>query len=121
MLGSTSIYPEKNTASLMTSSPITSPQVPPIEPLPLNLSMESDKPDTRKFRTSTVSVSASSPVHRADISLDTLKSPDNTSVQAFSTPVVVPSFSADWSKLNKDESRNLLICVLFVLKHLDKG
>ena len=122
MLGSTSIYPEKNIMSLTTSSPIGSPQILPIEPLPLNSPMESDKADTRKFRTSMISVSPSSPVHKADLSLDTPKSPDSTSVQAFPTPVdLVQSFSADWSKLHKDESRNLLICVLFVLKHLDKG
>ena len=116
MLGSTSIYPGS-----MALSPIVLPPSSPNEHLPLNSPMENDKPDARKLRTSTVSVSPSSSVYKADLSiLDGSKSPDNTSVQSFPFPVMQP-FNPDWSKLSKDESRNFLVCVLFVLKHLDNG
>lgn len=123
MLGSTSIYPERNIASSLVMSPVASPLSSTNEHLPLNLIFENDKPDNRKLRFSTVSLSPTSSVHKVDFSLlDGPKSPDNSSVQSFPTPIVATqSFSADWSKLNKDESRNLLICVLFVLKHLDNG
>ena len=121
MLGSTSIYPEKSVTGSV--SPISSPLVTPNEQFPLNSPLENDKPDTRKLRTSTISVSPSSATQKADLTLlDVPRSPDSTSVQSFPSPAVVAqSFSADWSKLSKDESRNLLVCVLFVLKHLDKG
>ena len=121
MLGSTSIYPEKNIGGPMALSPNVLPPSSPNDHLPLNSPMEIDKADNRKLRTSTISVSPTSSVHMFDGS----KSPDIASVQSFSTSptsaAVMQSFSADWSKLNKDESRNLLICVLFVLKHLDNG
>lgn len=123
MLGSTSIYLEKNITSPMTLSPIASPLVAPVEHLPLNSPLENDKPDSRKLRGSVISVSPTSSVHKTDLTiLDVPKSPDNTSIQSFPTSAIVAqSLSADWSKLNKDESRNLLVCVLFVLKHLDNG
>ena len=118
MLGSTSIYPEKNITGALTLSPIVSPLPSSNEYLPL----ENDKQDARKLRTSAISLSPTTSLHKDLSPLDGSKSPDNSSVQSFPAPVsVLQSFSADWSKLNKDESRNLLICVLFVLKHLDNG
>lgn len=118
MLGSTSIYPEKNIASPMTLSPIVLPPSSPNEYL--NSPIENDKPDSRKLRTSTISLSPTASLHKDLTILDGSKSPDNTSVQSFPTPVMQP-FNVDWSKLSKDESRNFLICILFVLKHLDNG
>ena len=120
MLGSTSIYPEKNIPGPIALSPVVLPPPSPNEHLPLNSPMENDKPDSRKLRTSTVSVSPTASLHKDLTTFDGSKSPDNASVQSFPTPVVQP-FSADWSKLSKDESRNFLVCVLFVLKHLDNG
>jgi len=119
MLGSTSIYPEKNITGALALSPIASPLLSPNE----QFSVENEKQDNRKFRTSLTSFSQTSSPHKPDLTLvDGLKFPDNSSVQSFPSPAaVMQSFSADWSKLNKDESRNLLICVLFVLKHLDNG
>ena len=120
MLGSTSIYPEKNIAGPLALSPIVLPPSSPNEHLPLNSPMENDKPDSRKLRTSTISVSPTASLHKDHFILDGSKSPDNTSIQSFPTPIMQP-FNADWSKLSKEESRNFLVCVLFVLKHLDNG
>ena len=119
MLGSSSIYPEKNITGPMALSPIVLPPSSPNEHL--NSPMENDKSDTRKLRTSTISVSPTSSIHKTDSTIfDASKSPDNVSVQSFPTPIMQP-FNADWSKLSKNESRNFLVCVLFVLKHLDNG
>ena len=117
MLGSTSIYPEKNTTGSMSLSPIVLPPSSPNEHLPTPME------DSRKFRNSIISVSPTSSLHKHDSTiLDGPKYPDNASVQSFPSPaVVMQSLNADWSKLSKDESRNFLICVLFVLKHLDNG
>lgn len=120
MFGSTSIFPERHITDPLVLSPIAPPMASPSEHLPLNLPLENEKP---KLRNSTISVSPASSVKKADFTLfDGSKSADNTSIQSFPTSAVVAqSFSADWSKLNKDESRNLLICVLFVLRYLDNG
>lgn len=113
MLGSASIYPERSNSI----STVVSTAVAPVSPTEHNSAPEKEKHDSAKARASLLSVSPSVLLQKPlEIPNDGSKSPDS-----LSTSAITQLFNADWSKLHREESRNLLICVLFVLKHLDNG
>jgi len=115
MLGSASIYPERSNSTSTVASPVVVPTA-ANEQLFNSLS-EKDKHESVKTRSSILSVFPSASLHKlAELPPDGPRSPDS-----LNTSVITQIFNADWSKLYREESRNLLICVLFVLKHLDKG
>jgi len=114
MLGSASIYPERSNSTSTIASPVVTPTA--TNEQILNPLSEKDKHESVKTRSSILSVSPSVTLHKPELPPDGPRSPDS-----LSTSVISQKFNADWSKLYREESRNLLICVLFVLKHLDKG
>jgi len=115
MLGSASIYPERSNSTSTIASPVVTPTT--TNEQILNPLSEKDKHESVKTRSSILSVSPSVSLHKpVELPPDGPRSPDS-----LSTSVISQKFNADWSKLYREESRNLLICVLFVLKHLDKG